>query len=185
MLNDKAAKSKLLKGAKREAMEVQTNSTSTTLIFSAGSWQAAVLPSMAYWNQVKGDQTCKVGDVMINVGGIKSGKDVSGKNIVNQVVFLVDRDKVVCHLYNTTQRILVNGHGYQRFVEIFLKPYLQAKIDVSSHEIIVFNNKVLEEFGPRTVKRSDVKYRGGSLFTCNVHRKAGQLLKTIQHSNIH
>ena len=54
----------------------------------------AVLPSMAYWNQVKGDQTCKVGDVMINVGGIKSGKDASGRNIVNQIVFLSDRDKI-------------------------------------------------------------------------------------------
>ena len=60
-------------------MEVQNNSTSTTLIFSAGSWQAAILPSVAFWNQVKGDQTCKVGDVMINVGGLKSGKDASGR----------------------------------------------------------------------------------------------------------
>ena len=54
----------------------------------------AVLPSMAYWNQVKGHQTCKVGDVMVNVGGIKSGKDASGRNIVNQIVFLVDRDRI-------------------------------------------------------------------------------------------
>ena len=37
MLNDKAAKSKILKGAKRLPLEVQENSSSTTLIFSARS----------------------------------------------------------------------------------------------------------------------------------------------------
>ena len=106
-LNDKAAKSKLVKGAKREAFGVQENSTSTSLLFSAGSWQVAVQPSMQYWKHVQGDQSCKVGDILIKIGGIKSGKDASGKNVVNQIIFFVDRDKVVCHLYNTTQRILV------------------------------------------------------------------------------
>ena len=122
---------------------------------------------MVYWNQVKSDETCKVGDALVRVGLIKSGTDVAGRNVVNQIVFFVDRDKIVCHLYNTTQRILVNGHGYQRFVQIFLKPFLQAKIDASSKDITVFNQKVVEEFGPKTVKRSNVAYRGGSLYSCN------------------
>ena len=115
-LNDKTAKSKLVKGAKREALEIQRNSTSISLLFSGGSWQFAVLPSYRYWNQVKSDQACKVGDISIKVAGTKSGKDASGRNIVNQIIFYVDRDKIVCHLYNTTQRILVNGHGYQQSV---------------------------------------------------------------------
>ena len=78
-LNDKAAKSKIVKGAKRIAFEVHENSTSTTLVFSSGAWQVVALPAAAYWNQVKGDLACKVGDVTIRVGGIKSGIDVSGK----------------------------------------------------------------------------------------------------------
>ena len=71
---------------------------------------------------------------------------------MNQIIFYVDRDKIVCHLYNTTQRILVNGHGYQRFIEIFLIPFFQAKIDASSTEIQNLNEQIIEEFGPRKQK---------------------------------
>ena len=165
-LNDKAAKSKLVKGAKRIAFEIHDNSNSMNLDFSSGSWQVVVLPSMQYWKQVKGDLTCKVGDLTIKVGGIKSGEDISGKNVANQVVFFADKNKIVCHMYNTTQRIL-NGHGYQRFVEVFLKPFFQAKVNASIQEIQTLNVKLIEKLGPRTVKRLDVKYKGGGSFPCN------------------
>ena len=58
-LNDKAAKSKLVKGAKRDDFEVEENSTSNNLIFSAGAWQVATRPSVRYWEQIDGDLTCK------------------------------------------------------------------------------------------------------------------------------
>ena len=166
-LNDKAAKSKLVKGAKRAVFQLEENSTSINLIFSAGAWQVGVLPSVNLWSQIKGDQTCKVGDIAIKIGGIKSGKDATGKNIVNKIVFMADRDKITCHFYNTTQKILVNGHGYKRFVDIFLEPFFQQKIQVSSEEISKANTLVLEKLGPKTVKRSDVKFKGKSSFPCN------------------
>ena len=181
-LNDKAAKAKIVKGAKRIAFEIQENSTSTTLVFSSGSWQVAALPAANYWNQVKCDLTCKVGEITIKVGGVKSGKDVSGNNVVNQVVFYVDRNKVVCHMYNTTQRILVNGHGYQLFVEAFLKPFFQAKIEASSDEIQSLNIKLIDKLGPKTVKRSNVKFKGGMSYPCN---KCDYSFKNISSLNTH
>ena len=57
-----------MKEAKRVPFEVQENTSSTNLVFSAGSWQKAVIPSVKYWNEIKGDKTCKVGDTMIKVG---------------------------------------------------------------------------------------------------------------------
>ena len=147
--------------------EVQENSTSSNLVFSPGSWQVAVLPSIEYWKQIKGDQTCKVGDNIIQVGGIKSGKDTTGKNVVNQGVFLADRNKIVCHLYNTTCLILVNGHGYKHFIDIFLKPFFKAKIDAFPNEIQKVNAEVIEKLGPKTVKRSSIKFKRGSSFPCN------------------
>jgi hypothetical protein len=50
-LNDKAAKGKLLKGAKRDSLEVVKNQTSTNLVFNVGAWNHLVLPSIKYWNQ--------------------------------------------------------------------------------------------------------------------------------------
>ena len=61
----------------------------------------------------------------VKVSGIKSGIDVNGMCVVSQVVFFLNQDKVRLHLYNTTQRILVNGHGYEDFVKTFLKTSTQ------------------------------------------------------------
>ena len=59
-MNDKNAKAKLLKAARRKPFEVVRNTGSTNLIFNVGSWNNIVLPSIRYWNTVKGEQTCKV-----------------------------------------------------------------------------------------------------------------------------
>ena len=123
-LNDKAAKSKLLKAASRPPIDMEENSTSTNLIFSAGAWIHAVLPAIKYWSEVQDSKTCKIGDYTVQIGGIKESKEIKGKHINTQLVFFGDRDKVVCHMYNTTLLILVNGHGYKKLIEPFLKPFL-------------------------------------------------------------
>ena len=58
-LNDKAATSKLLKAAKRVPIEEEENSTSSNLVLSAGAWYHVVLPSAKYFEDVKGEKTCK------------------------------------------------------------------------------------------------------------------------------
>ena len=127
-LNDKSAKSKLLKAAKRTPLDVEENALSSNLVFSAGSWYHSVLPAVIYWNEVKEDKTCKIDEYEVKIGGVKHGNDKNGKHVNTQVVFYADRDKIVCHLYNTTQLILVNGHGYQRFIDLFLDLSLPPRL---------------------------------------------------------
>ena len=43
-LNDKTAKAKLLKGAKRNPFEIVRNKGSINLMFNLGVWQSVVLP---------------------------------------------------------------------------------------------------------------------------------------------
>ena len=69
-------------------------------------------------------------------------------------------------MYNTTQLILINGHGYQKFIDVFLKPFLTAKINECISEIEEFNDKVVLKFGPKTISRSVVKLKRGSAFPC-------------------
>ena len=76
--------------------------------------------------------------------------------------------KLLWHLYNTTQKILVNGHAYEKLVKFFLKPYFDSKLPNFDTEIDDYNNLVLETLGSRKVKRSDVKYNGGSTFPCKM-----------------
>ena len=90
-LNDKLAKSKLVKAAKRtSAFIVEENSTSSNLVFSTGAWHNIVLPTVKYWNEVKDDKTCKIGDYLVSIGGIKSGVEKGGKQVDTQVVFYAD-----------------------------------------------------------------------------------------------
>ena len=60
-MNEKIARNKLIKGAKRISFEVIKNSTSCNLIFNLGSWSNVVLPSLSYWNEIKRDKTCTIG----------------------------------------------------------------------------------------------------------------------------
>ena len=53
-LDDKAAKAKMVKGAKRIPFEVAANSSSLNLNFSLGAWSNVVLPSIRYLTQAKG-----------------------------------------------------------------------------------------------------------------------------------
>ena len=152
-LNDKAVTSKLLKAAKRVPIEEEENSTSSNLVLSAGAWYHVVLPSAKYFEDVKGEKKCKIGDYTIKVGGVKEGRENSGKHVNTKIVFFADRDKIVCHLYNTTQLILINGRGYKKFVELFLKPFLVAKIDECIDQIEESNDQVVKKLGTKTVKK--------------------------------
>ena len=102
----------------------------------------------------------------MKIGGVKSGKENKGKHVNTQVVFYADRDKVVCHMYNTTQLILVNGHGYKKFIDVFLKPFLISKTNKCLEDIEQLNDEVIKKFGPKTVKRSDIKFKKSPSYPC-------------------
>ena len=48
ILNEKTAKNKILKGARTTVLEIQENTGSSNLVFSAGAWKVAVLPAIEY-----------------------------------------------------------------------------------------------------------------------------------------
>ena len=166
-LNDKNSKSKLLKGAKRPPFEIVKKNGSSNLIFNLGSWSKVVLPSIGYWNMNKidmVDKMCKVGDSTIKIMSVKTGTEAGGKHVDTQIVFFINREKAVCHFYNTTQLIMVNGHGYTKLIEEFLAPYFQSKINMNIKDISTYNEQALETLGIKTVKRGSVKYKKGSNF---------------------
>ena len=170
-LNDKAAKAKLVKGAKREPFDVIKNVGSSNLDFSLGAWNYVVLPTVRYWNQVKDDKTCKVDDIVIKIGSVELGKEAGGRHVDTKVVFYANRDKVVLHLYNTTQRILVNGNGYDNLINIFLKPYFLAKISQNIQNVEIFNKEALSVLSGKrkavTRPTRSVRYKALVRPSCN------------------
>ena len=73
----------------------------------------------------------------------------------------------MCHLYNTTQLILINGKGYRKFVELFFKPFFVSKTSECIDIIEQFNDEVTKKLGPKTVKRTDIKFKRGPSFLCH------------------
>ena len=182
-LSDKNAKAKLLKGARRIPFELVKNSVSWNLVFNLGSWHSIVLPAIKYWNQRQETGTCKIGTMTINIASVKSGTDASGKHIDTQIVFLVGREQAVCHFYNTTQLILVNGHAYKKLIEEFLVPFFESRIASNLEEIMKFNEMAMQTLGAKTVKRRSVKYKGGSTFDCGKCEFASKTITALaKHS---
>ena len=104
------------------------------------------------------------------------------KYVNTKIVYLADREKIVCHLYNTTQLILVNGRGYKKFVELFLKPFFATKIDECIEEIEQLNSVVVKKLGSKTVKQSNIKYKKVPSFPCN---ECGFASKSVSHLKRH
>ena len=71
-LNDKAAKAKLVQGAKRSPFDVVKSSSSSNLDFSLGAWNFVVLPTIKYWHQVcEEDKTCIVDSTEIKIVSVE------------------------------------------------------------------------------------------------------------------
>ena len=81
--------------------------------------------------------------------------------------------------------ILVNGHGYKKFIDIFLKPFFVMNINRCLEDIGNLNIEIIDKLGPKTVKRSDIKYKRGSTFPCTGCDFTAQSITALKkHKNI-
>ena len=165
-LSDKKARNKLLKGSNREPFQVEEKSNSTNLVFNLGSWMKVVMPAIINMKEAIGDDEWVSGSANIRVAAVNSGHEVTGLHVDTQIVFFVNRQKAVCHFYNTTKRIMINGHGYRSLVSEFFIPYFNKKITENMREIDKFNEQAIENVCGKTVKRSEVKLKSKSKFVC-------------------
>ena len=175
-LNDKNTRLKLIKSSKRVHLEVEEKSCSVNLIFCLGAWMKVVLPCIQYMKEFKRDNTCKAGSSTVKITSFKTGTEASGLHVDTQISFLINNNKAVCHFYNTTQLVMVNGTGYRALVDEFLVPFFNSKIETCSEEIRDVNKTALDSLSAnkvngkkntgKGVKRGIIKYKGGSSFYC-------------------
>ena len=161
-----------MRGAKRSLFEIVKKPSSSNLDFSLGAWNYVVLPTIGYWCKVKEeDRTCKVDSVMIKIVNVDLGKEAGGKHVDTKVVFNANGEKVVCHLYNTTQRIMVNGQGYENFIQIFLQPYFEEKLSQNIQKIEEYNRGALAAISGKrkavTRPTRSVRYKAMTRTLCN------------------
>ena len=165
-LNQKATKTKLLKGALKAPFEKEIKSSCLVLNFNDGSYFYSVLPLIEVWKAKNATQDIiKLGDLEIKVSEVKPGKEMGGMCVDTLVKFEINGSKVVVHCYNTKAKMLINGLGFSSFSTKYLEPYLKKTIGDNLVEIHNYNKAVTETFS--NVKRKDLKFRPGTKFACS------------------
>ena len=163
-LTDKKAKSNFKNAALRKPFEIERKQRCCNLKFSAGAFLHAVKPSLEIWNQIhKNEDTHVENDLSISVVDLLIGEDQNGKQMDSKVTFLVNKSKVVVHVYNSTCNVKVEGSIYHTFIQKYLEPLfsqlaVEKQIDIanSDQEIAkVLGNKV-------TCVRSTIKSVGSN-----------------------
>ena len=80
----------------------------------------------------------------ISRGEVTPGYDENMKHVEAIVRFYANGNKVTVTCYNTTQRIKVEGKGYLKFIEQFLKPFLIDKLNrIDPNKIDNYNKEVI------------------------------------------
>ena len=101
MLTDKKAKSNLKSAASRKPFEIERKQRCCNLKFSAGAFLHAVKPCLETWSQMYRNSDVYVeNELTIKVVELKIGEEQNGKQIDAKVTFLVNKSKVVVHVYN-------------------------------------------------------------------------------------
>ena len=120
-LNAKKAKANLIKGAERDTFTIDEKQKCSMLLFSAGAFLGAVNPIIFEWNN---EVKVKHDDLKIEIEEVLPSYVEKLKHVETIVTFKVISNKVVVTCYNTTQKIKVEGKGYQEFVHSTMLSYL-------------------------------------------------------------
>ena len=111
-MNDKRAKSKLLKGAKRvNNLEVEKKRGCVNLWFNDGSYFEVVLPLLRLWKD-KLDEVFIINEVELKIVEIDIGIEDSNKHMDTKLVIMTNNDRLVVHAYNGRQNAMVQGKNY-------------------------------------------------------------------------
>ena len=139
-LSDKKAKANFLKGANREALDIQERQKCVMIDLSTGAYLELIIPAVNEWGKVEGIENT-IDYLNIVVEEVNPGYDENFKHVQSIVRFVVNSNRVTVTCYNTTQRVKVEGKGYIEFVKKFFKPYLMKKLSKEVHEKIDSYNK--------------------------------------------
>ena len=142
VVNNKRAKAKLLKGAKRgKHLVVESKNGCVNLIFSDGSYLETVLPLLKSWHQ-KVNEKILLNNTEIEVVEFDVGIEDSQKHIDTKLVIVSNNCRLVLHAYNSTQKIMIQGQNYENFAMNCLEPFFKDKIEETIEQITKLNDDI-------------------------------------------
>ena len=81
-------------------------------------------------------------------------KELSGKHVDTKIEFKVNKDKIVIHIYNSTQKLTIQGRKHKWFVDNYLESYFKLRISKALPEIELVNKTVLSTLCPNQTEQN-------------------------------
>ena len=168
-LTDKKATTNFLKAASREPIEIDEKQRCIVLTFSIGAYAKCVLPVLKYWEGEKNPFTFET--MNIKPLSFIPGHDETGKHVDTVIAFNVAGKKVTVSCFNTTQKIKIEGNGYNDFTDNYLVKLFNSRINKLGTDIDDYNKGVIASLSRKRkiVNRPvrNVRYRSISPLICD------------------
>ena len=117
-----------MEGAVRAPYLREEKKGCTNLIFNDGSFNEVVLKAIA---ELKNSpKYFIVGKENVERVAIDPRKELTGKHIDTKIEFKVNGSKIVLHVYNSKQKISIQGSKYLWFVDNYLDPFFKLRINL-------------------------------------------------------
>ena len=159
VINNKRAKAKLLKGAKRgKHLVVESKNGCVNLIFSDGSYLKTVLPLLRSWHK-KLNEKILINETEVQVVEIDDGIDDSRKHIDTKLVILANKSRLVIHAYNSKQKLMVQGQDYENFALNCLEPFFKDRIEETIEQITKINGDIKISLDTKKEVKMDKTFR--------------------------
>ena len=124
-LNTVKTRKLLYEGAMRGHYEREDKKACIILTFSDGAFNEAVLKAIIELQN--GPKHFFVGKQEVQRITIDSREELSGKHVDTKVEFKVNDSKIIVHVYNTKQKVMIQGSKFKWFVDYYLEPFFQTK----------------------------------------------------------
>ena len=141
------ARTKLYEGAKRGPFKREEKKGCTNLIFSDGAFNEVVLK--AIFEITNGPKNFIVGKENVERITIDPRKELSGMHVDTKMEFKVNGDKILIHVYNSKQKLTIQGKKYKWFVDHYLEPFFKLRIMSSMPQIKEINQSVILNLKPK------------------------------------
>ena len=140
-LNTAKTKKKIYEGALRDHFQREDKKGCINLIFSGGAFNVVVFKAI---NELQnGPKHFIVGKEEVEKISIDPRKELSGKHVDTKIEFKVNTDKIVIHIYNSTQKLTIQGRKHKWFVDNYLELFIKLRISKALPEIELINKTVI------------------------------------------
>ena len=132
-LNNTRTKRKIYEGSLRPPYQRENKKGSIVLLFSDGAFKEVVLTAVE--DLKNGPETFVVKNEEVEKITIDPRKELTGQYMDTKIHFKVNGNKIIIHVYNSRQKLLVQGSKCEWLVDNYLEPYLKERIDRKLLEI--------------------------------------------------